>query len=209
MKLKNKINHFYMGLILMGIFLVAPGRQSADSDMLLKPPGLRPLSEPATVIPATHRYLNQKLELPQYRNASGTPREGWTREFIKTRRFASDQSAWIFYRQSDLKRTSVIKNAGRPDSLRIWPVGATLILEGYKGDATFLANAKLLEVEVMTKLAPVPIAATKTFFPVDWSYARYTPDGDWSLTGQKLIECHQCHSIAFRLTGDLIFTPFR
>lgn len=192
----------------MGILLVALGTYSADTEWLLKPPGLRPLSEPATIIPATHRYINPKLELPQYRSASGTPREGWSKKFIKTRRFASDQSAWIFYRPSDLKRTKVVNNAGVPDSLRIWPVGATLILEGYKGDASRVVDAKLIDIEVMTKLAPAPTSATETFFPVDWSYARYTPDGTWSLSRQKLKDCHQCHSIAFQLTGDLIFTPF-
>ena len=102
-----------------------------------------------------------------------------------------------------------VKNAGMPDTLRIWPVGSTLILEGYKGDASRAVDAKPLEIEVITKLAPAPIFATETFFPVDWSYARYTPDGTWSLSGEKLIECHQCHSIAFQLTGDLVFTPFR
>lgn len=209
MKLKKKINYFYLGLILICFLLGAMVGNTADSDWLLKPPGLRPLSEPATVIPATRHYLNQKLDLPQYRSVSGTPRAGWSREFIKTRRFSSDQSAWIFYRQSDLKRTKVIKNAGMPDSLRIWPVGATLILEGYKGDASRAVDARLIEIEVMTKLAPVPIFATETFFPVDWNYARYTPNGTWSLSREKLIECHQCHSIAFRLTGDLVFTQFR
>ena len=199
----------YMGLILICFLLAAMAGNTADSDWLLKPPGLRPLSEPATVIPATRHYLNQKLELPQYRSAFGIPREGWSREFIKTRRFSSDQSAWIFYRQSDLKRTKVIKNAGMPDSLRIWPVGAILILEGYKGDASRVVDAELIEIEVMTKLAPAPLSTTEAFFPVDWSYARFRPDGTWSLSRQQLKDCHQCHSIAFQLTGDLVFTPFR
>jgi len=103
----------------------------------------------------------------------------------------------------------VIKTSGLPDAMRIWPVGTTLILEGYKGDASHPAAADLLEIEAMTKLDSPVSAAAKNFFPVDWSYARYTPDGIWSLSGEKLNECHQCHSIAFRLTGDLIFTPFR
>ena len=198
----------YMGLILICFLLGAMVGNTADSDWWLKPPGLRPLSEPATVIPATHQYINQKLKLPQYRSASGTPWEGWSRKFIKTRRFASDQSAWIFYRQSDLKRIKVIRNAGRPDSLRIWPVGSTLILESYKGDASHGIDAKLIEIEVMTKTAPAPISATEAFFAVDSNYALYAPDGTWSLSRQKLIDCHQCHSIAFQLTGDLVFTPF-
>jgi len=103
----------------------------------------------------------------------------------------------------------VIKTSGLPDVMRMWPVGTTLILEGYKGDASHPADADLLEIEAMTKLDTPGSAAAKIFFPVDWSYARYTPDGSWSLSGEKLNECHQCHSIAFRLTGDLVFTPFR
>ncbi len=93
--------------------------------------------------------------------------------------------------------------------MQIWPVGTILILEGYKGDASHLADSDLLEIEVMTKLDSTGLADAEKFFPVEWSYARYTQDGTWSLSGEKLNECHQCHSIAFRLTGDLVFTPFR
>lgn len=193
----------------MGIFLLTLGSHSADSGALLQPPGQRLVSDPETVIPATHHYLNRKRELPPYRRASGAPLEGWSREFIKTRRFSSDQSAWVYYRQSDLARTTVIKNSGLPDTMRIWPVGTTLILEGYKGDASHPSAADLLEIEVMTKLGTPVSAAAKNVFPADWGYARFTPDGAWSLPGEKLNECHQCHSIAFRLTGDLVFTPFR
>lgn len=206
----NKTNyHFYLGLTVIGVLLGAIVGNTADSEWLLKPPGLRPLESPTTTIPATHQYLNRKLELPPYRSATGTPLKGWARTFIKTRRFSSDQSAWIFYRQSDLKQTKVIKNSGMPASLRIWPVGATLILEGYKGDALRPGDAQLVEIELMTKRTPASGSATDPFFAVDWNYARFTPEGAWSLSAQKLIECHQCHSIAFRLTGDLVFTPFR
>ena len=205
----KKRHYFHLGLILIGILLAGVGSHSTDSDWLLKPPGLRPLKAPATVIPATHQYVNRKLELPAYRSAAGTPLKGWSRKFIKTRRFSSDQSAWIFYRQSDLRQTKVVENTGMPASLRIWPVGATLILEGYKGDALRSGNAKLVEIELMTKRAPASGSVSDPFFAVDWNYARFTPDGAWSLSPQKLIECHQCHSIAFQLTGDLVFTQFR
>jgi len=207
--LKKAIHYFYTGLALIGLLLAAISGHSTDSDAPLQPPGRRMISDPATIIPATHHYLNQRRALPRYRSASGTPLAGWSREFIRTRRFSSDQSAWVYYRQSDLRRTKVIKTSGLPDAMRIWPVGTTLILEGYKGDASHPAAADLLEIEAMTKLDSPVSAAAKNFFPVDWSYARYTPDGIWSLSGEKLNECHQCHSIAFRLTGDLIFTPFR
>jgi hypothetical protein len=207
--LKKTIHYFWSLSALVVILLVAIEINLAGSDTHLKPPGLRLISDPATVIPATHHYLNQKRELPRYRSSSGTPLEGWSREFVKTRRFSSDQSAWVYYRPLDLMRTKVIKTSGLPDAMRIWPVGTTLILEGYKGDASHPAAADLLEIEAMTKLGTQGSAAAKDFFPVDWSYARYTPDGIWSLSGGKLNECHQCHSIAFRLTGDLVFTLFR
>ena len=188
---------------------MAAGGNSTDSDTFLKPPGLRLISDPETVIPATHHYLNRKLHLPQYRSAAGVPLDGWSREFVKTRRFSSDQSAWVYYRTSDLKRTKVIQTSGVPKTMRIWPLGTTLILEGYKGDASGIDNRNLLEIEVMTKTDNPDLSAQPLFYPVNWSYARFTPEGNSSLSTEKLNECHQCHSVAFRLTGDLIFTPFR
>ena len=136
------------------------------------------------------------------------PLKGWSREFVKTRRFSSDQSAWIYYRPADRERCSIIPKDGMPDAQRIWPVGATLVLEGYKGDALHEDNARLLEIEVMTKLETAPVTSIRGYFPTDWHYARFSADGTSLLPQQKLIECHQCHSIAFRLTGDLIFTEF-
>jgi hypothetical protein len=206
---KKTILYFWIfSITLVSILLVAIGVNWADSDTHLKPPGLRLINAPATIIPATYHYLNQKRELPRYRSASGTLLKGWSKQFIKTRRFSSNHSAWVYYRQSDLKRTQVIKTADLPDAMRIWPVGAILILEGYKGEAAHPADSELLEIEVMTKLKPMGSAGAENVFPVDWSYARFTPDGTWSLSGEKLNECHQCHSIAFQLTGDLVFTPF-
>ena len=206
--MEKAIHHFWTLLTLVGILLVAVGVNPTDSDTHLEPPGLRLISEPATVIPATYHYLNLKRELPRYRSATGNPLKGWSRQFIKTRRFASDQSAWIYYRQSDFKRTKVIKTAELPDAMRIWPVGTILVLEVYKGDATQPQDSDLLEIEVMSKSDFTGLADAKKYFPVDWRYARFTPDGTWSLSTERLGECHQCHSIAFRLTGDLVFTPF-
>ena len=48
----------------------------------------------------------------------------------------------------------------------------------------------------------------KAFYPVNWTYGRFKRDGNASITSAKVLECHQCHSIAFHLTGDLIFTQF-
>jgi hypothetical protein len=195
-------------LTLVGLLLGAIVGDTANSGTFLKPPGLRLINDPSTVIPATYYYLNQKLHLPRYRDAAGIPIDGWSRELVKTRRFSSDQSAWVYYRISDLERTKVIKTSGILRTIRIWPVGTTIVLEGYKGDASRNHIHNLLEIEVMTKMSIPDVSAGKSFYAVNWSYARFTPDGISSLSAKKLSECHQCHSIAFHLTGDLLFTQF-
>ena len=206
--MKKTIPGFFIGFILTGILSAAAVSQAADSGSLLKPPGLRPVKDPSAVIPADHSYSNRQLPLPLYRTASGAPLEGWSRESIKTRRFSSDQSAWLYYRQSDLKQTLVIKTSGLPGSMRIWPSGATLVLEGCKGDVERSDDHRLLEIEVMAKMDFEDPAAGDTYFPVNWSYARFNPLGARALSAEKLGQCHHCHCIAFRLTGDLIFTVF-
>jgi len=206
--LKKDLYHLCGALILFSLLAVTLGANSADSDILLKPPGRRLINNPETVIPATDHYLNRELQLPQYRSAAGALLDGWSRKFVKTRRFSSDQSAWVYYRSSDLKRTEVLATAGVPRTMRIWPPGATLILEGYKGDASRIDHRNLLEIVVMTKTDNPDLSAQPFFYPVNWSYARFTPDGNSSLSTAKLNDCHQCHSIAFRLTGDLVFSRF-
>lgn len=206
--MKKAIHYFWSLSTLVGILLVVIGANFADSVMHLKPPGLRLISEPETIIPATDHYLNQKRGLPRYRRASGTLLKGWSRQFVKTRRFSSNQSAWVYYRTTDLTRTQVISTNGVPKKMRIWPPGTTLILEGYKGDASRIDRRNLLEIVVMTKTDKPDLSAQPLFYPVNWSYARFTPDGNPSLPVEKLKECHRCHSIAFQLTGDLIFSTF-
>ena len=195
-------------LSLFSIFAVVFGGNTAASDIFLKPPGLRLISEPQTVIPGIHRYLNQEPRLPQYRGADGAPLDGWSREYVKTRRFSSDQSAWVYFRTADLKRASVIPSSGALKMMRIWPPGTTLVLEGYKGDAANNNTRNLLEIAVMKKAERPTLSEQRPYYPVNWSYARFGADGKSSLSTEKLNECHQCHSIAFRLTGDLVFTNF-
>jgi hypothetical protein len=208
MKLKKTICYLCTMFASAGLFLIAAGGHSADSDNLLKPPGLRLMNDPETVIPATDHYLNRKLKLPQYQSATGVLLDGWSRKFVKTRRFASNQSAWVYYRLTDLMRTAVIPTHSVPETIRIWPPGTTLILEGYKGDASRIDKRNLLEIFVMTKTDNPDLSAQPLFYPANWSYARFTPDGNLSLSAEKLNDCHQCHSIAFRLTGDLVFSIF-
>ncbi len=179
---------------------------SQESVALLRPPGLRLVKDPSIVIPALYQYPNQSLELPKYRNAFGKIKKGWSRQYVKTRRFSSNHSAWIYYRKSDLSRSKVIKASEKSAPMRIWPIGTIIILESYQGNTRVINNPKPLEIFAMTKKGNIDNSHTKPYYPVNWNYARYTPQGKPFITPEKLNECHQCHSIAFHLSGDLIFT---
>ena len=179
---------------------------SAESVALLRPPGLRLVKDPSIVIPALYQYPNQSLELPKYRNAFGKIKKGWSRQYVKTRRFSSNHSAWIYYRKSDLSRSKVIKASEKSRPMRIWPIGTIIILESYQGNTRLINNPKPLEIFAMTKKENIDNSHAKPYYPVNWNYTRYTPQGKPFITPEKLNECHQCHSIAFHLSGDLIFT---
>jgi hypothetical protein len=182
---------------------------SMAAEVLLSPPGLRPIKDPSLVILADYYYLNRSIKLPAYRDASGNPAGGWAARFVDTRRFASDQSAWIFFRKSDLQRSATWQSKGGPGIFRFWPVGTTLIIETYQGNGFKKENDRLLEIAVMSKIDANGDPASKVFYPVNWTYGKFKPDGSSSITPGGVHECHQCHSIAFHLTGDLVFTPFR
>ena len=174
----------------------------------LTPPGLRLIREPSLVIPADFNYSNRLMALPAYRDASGNPAKGWSAKYVDTRRFASDQSAWIFFRGSDLRQSVSRPEEWKQRAFRFWPVGTRMIIEIYQGDAFQKEKDKLIEIAAMSKLEADRNSSLKAFYPVSWSYARFKPDGNPSITSAKVRECHQCHSIAFHLTGDLIFTQF-
>jgi hypothetical protein len=175
-------------------------------DIRLVPPGLRPTYRPTLVLPADFSYSNRPLSFPNYCDKSGRPAEGWSRKYIATRRFASDQSAWIYYRRSDIAQLLVKEAAGAGSTLRIWPGGTTLVIEIFKGYALPRNNVNPIEIAVMSKLGTGQNPAAKHFFPIRWSYARFKPAGTSFITPDKVRECHQCHSIAFHLTGDLVFS---
>ena len=181
---------------------------SMESEILLSPPGLRLIRDPSLVIPADFHYANRLIKLPAYRDPSGNPATGWAVKFVDTRRFASDQSAWIFFRNSDLQRSSSMRKEGHQGAFRFWPVGTTLIIEIYQGNGFQKENEKLIEIAAMSKIKADRNSFFKAFYPVNWTYARFNPDGNPFITSAKVRECHQCHSIAFHLTGDLIFTLF-
>ena len=181
---------------------------SMESEILLSPPGLRLIRDPSLVIPADFHYANRLIKLPAYRDPSGNPTSGWAVKFVETRRFASDQSAWIFFRNSDLQQSVSKRKEGNREAFRFWPVGTTIVIETYKGDAFQKENDKLIEIAAMSKIKADGNSFFKAFYPVNWTYTRFNRDGNPSITSANVRECHQCHSIAFHLTGDLIFTQF-
>jgi hypothetical protein len=199
-------------LIFPGAFFlltwIAVSIHSIAAEIFLSPPGLRLINDPSLVIPADFNYSNRLLTLPVYRNPSGQPGDGWSAKFVETRRFASDRSAWIFFRDSDLLRSESRRIEGKPDAFRFWPVGTIMIIEIYEGTALQKENDQLIEIAAMSKVKAERRSYFKAFFPANWIYARFNPDGNSATTAAKVRECHQCHSIAFHLTGDLIFTRF-
>jgi hypothetical protein len=199
-------------LILPGAFFVlasiAASIHSIAAEVFLSPPGLRLIKDPSIVIPTDFHYANRLIPLPAYRNPSGAPADGWSAKFVETRRFASDRSAWIFFRNSDLLGSVFRRIEGRRDAFRFWPDGTTMIIEIYEGNALEKENEKLIEIAAMSKLEAARTSYLKAFYPVNWTYAKFNSDGNNATTAAKVRDCHQCHSIAFHLTGDLIFTKF-
>jgi hypothetical protein len=204
----NRIRKFFIPGAFFFLASMAISIYSSAEEIFLTPPGLRPVKDPSLVIPADYRYPNKLIKLPAYRGASGNPANGWSDKFVDTRRFASDQSAWIFFRNSDLQRSVSKPKQGDQSAFRFWPVGSTFIIEIYKGNAFQKEDDKLIEIAAMSKIKADGNSFFKAFYPVNWTYARFNPDGNPSITSAKVRECHQCHSIAFHLTGDLIFTEF-
>ena len=182
--------------------------RAEEKTVLLKSPGLRLLKDPSTTVPGFYKYPNQTLALPDYRYSSGKPKDGWDMKVIKTHRFFSDQSARLFFRLSDLARTKVFKRLDMDWNMRIWPVGTFIIFEVYDGDGSLKQDAKPIKITVMAKMESLGRHSSSTFYPVDWSYAKFTPQGDLSLSPDEAQKCHQCHNIAFHSMGDLIFTQF-
>ena len=192
---------FFLALLTISVY-------SMEAQILLAPPGLRPVKDPSLVIPADYRYPNELIKLPAYRDASGNPADGWSGRFVDTRRFVSNQSAWIYLRDSDLQQSVSMKRDAAGRSFRFWPVGTTMVIESYRGDAFHKKREALIDIDVISKVKGDDESSAQAFYPVNWTYARFNPDGRASITSAKVQECHQCHSIAFHLTGDLIFTQF-
>jgi hypothetical protein len=204
----NRIRKILILGALFFLVAITVSIHSMEAEILLSPPGLRLIRDPSLVIPADFHYANKLIKLPVYRDISGNPQKGWSGKYVDTRRFASDQSAWIFFRDSDLHRSESQPKEGGQGAFRFWPVGTTIIIEIYKGNAFQKEKDKLVEIAAMSKVKANKNSFFQAFYPVNWTYARFNPDRNPSITSAKVRECHQCHSIAFRLTGDLIFTQF-
>lgn len=190
------------------IFLYPSPGHLLNPPVYLTPPGIRAIKDPSLVIPTYDSYLNHPPEIPAYRNANGNPAKGWIAKYIGTRRFSSNQSAWVYCRVSDLAQSETWKSSKSVQPMRIWPEGTTLILEGYRGEAIRKNGARLIEILAMQKTINQREKSNKAFYSSAWCYARFTPRGDLSLPPPEVKKCHQCHSIAFYLTGDLTFTRF-
>ncbi len=72
-----------------------------------------------------------------------------------------------------------------------------------------MSEATPLFVDCLRKFEP-----NASHFPVDslfagdWSYQRFSAQGKVLPMPAGVSACHQCHSAAFHLTGDLVFTVF-
>ena len=205
---QNRIRKIFIPGAFFFLASIAVSIHSMEAEILLSPPGLRLIKDPSLVIPADYNYANRSMKLPAYRDASGNPASGWSVKFVATRRFASNRSAWIFFRNSDLRRSISKRKEGEQGVFRFWPVETRIIIEIYKGNAFQKENDRLIEIAAMSKIKADKNSFFKAFYPINWTYARFKPDGNPSITSAKVRDCHQCHSIAFHLTGDLIFTQF-
>ena len=152
---------------------------SLAEEVLLTPPGLRPVKAPS---------------LPAYRDASGNPADGWSGKYINTRRFVSNQSAWIYFRSSDFQRSVVTGKSTDKGDFRFWPVGTILVIESYKGNAFQSTKDQLVEIDVMVKVKGGNEASRQAFHPVNWAYARFKPDGKPSISKLRSSEKRSLNS---------------
>ena len=91
----------------------------------------------------------------------------------------------------------------------IWPAETILILETYSNADAYKSDATPLVVDCIRKFTPESdYFPVHMFFAGDWCYQRFNATGEAKKMVGGASACHQCHSTAFHLTGDLVFTPF-
>jgi hypothetical protein len=132
-------------------------------------------------------------------------------EIVPWRYYYLDQSARIYYRIEDMQQSHLFPatNQGGTAMMRIWPVGATLVLETFSGKGAFMPEATPLFVDCIRKFRPdASHFPVDTLFAGDWCYQRLSGEGKARPMPSGASACHQCHGTALRLTGDLVFTVF-
>ncbi len=158
-----------------------------------------------------YQYVNRSFAMPSYRTPQGDPLPGWRYRVVTTRRFFTDQSARIYFRIKDLHRSRIFPSTSpaATEAMRIWPVGATLVLETFSGRGAFMSDATPVFVDCIRKFQPdASHFPMDTLFAGDWCYQRFSADGKARPMPAGASACHQCHGTALRLTGDLVFTVF-
>lgn len=186
-------------------------KKERPADELLPAVGFRLVDSPQEIVPWRYYYLNRVFSTPSYRTPQGTPLPGWRFRVIATRRFFTDQSARIYYRIEDVQQSHLFPstNQGGTAMMRIWPVGATLVLETFSGKGAFMSDATPVFVDCIRKFRPnASHFPVDTLFAGDWCYQRFSGEGKARPMPSGASACHQCHGTALRLTGDLVFTLF-
>ena len=201
--------------ILLLIPLIAqcstPQEKERPAEEPLPAVGLRLLVSPQEIVPWQYYYPNRVFSAPSYRTPQGAPLPGWRLRAIATRRFFTDQSARVYYRIEDVQQSHLFSstNQGGAAVMRIWPVGATLVLETFSGRGAFMSHATPVFVDCIRKFQPhASHFPVDTLFAGDWCYQRFNADGKPHPIPAGASACHQCHGTALRLTGDLVFTVF-
>jgi hypothetical protein len=93
--------------------------------------------------------------------------------------------------------------------MRIWPAGSILVLETFSGKTALLENAKPTAIDCIRKFKPdLASFPVSTLFAGEWSYQSFSVEGKVLPAPEGASACHQCHSTAFSVTGDLVFTLF-
>jgi hypothetical protein len=180
-------------------------------DELLPAVGFRLVDFPQEIVPWRYSYGNRVFSVPSYRTPQGTPLPGWDFRIIATRRFFTNQSARIYYSIEDLQQSHLFPstNQGAAALMRIWPVETTLVLETFSGRGAFMSNATPVFIDCIRKFQPdASHFPVDTLFGGDWCYQRFSGEGKPRPMPAGASACHQCHSTALHLTGDLVFTVF-
>jgi hypothetical protein len=93
--------------------------------------------------------------------------------------------------------------------MRIWPVGSILVLETFSGKAASVDRVTPTAIDCIRKFkAEFADFPANTLFPGVWCYQRFSADGKVGTMPAEAVSCHGCHSTAFSLTGDRVFTIF-